>query len=103
MGWKGFEISIPAGMLFRKMFCHKCGAELKKEKITKCYKRGEQGFSIWVPGAGLTLGMSELSRSHYIYKCPNCNALIDYKDQRIVAKKQKLLNKKILNESDLKS
>ena len=33
MGWKGFTISIPAGMLFRKMFCHKCGAPLKKEKI----------------------------------------------------------------------
>ena len=102
MGWKGYKITIPAGMLFRKMFCHKCGAELKKEKITKCYKKGEQGYSShffrW-----RALGMSELSRTHYIYKCPNCNALIDYKDQRIVAKKQKLLNKKILNESDLKS
>lgn len=102
MGWKGFEISIPAGMLFRKMFCHKCGAELRKEKITKCYKKGEPGFSRRI-GGELTVGMSELSRTHYIYKCPNCNALIDYKDQRIVAKKQKLLNKKILNESDLKS
>ena len=31
MGWKGYETTIPVGMLFKRMFCHKCGAQLKKE------------------------------------------------------------------------
>ena len=35
MGWKGLEIEMPVGMIFKRMFCHKCGARLKKEKITK--------------------------------------------------------------------
>ena len=35
MGWKGSEIEMPVGMIFKRMFCHKCGARLKKEKITK--------------------------------------------------------------------
>lgn len=40
MGWKGSEIEMPVGMIFKRMFCHKCGARLKKEKITKIYKKG---------------------------------------------------------------
>jgi len=40
MGWKGSEIEMPVGMIFKRMFCHKCCARLKKEKITKIYKKG---------------------------------------------------------------
>ena len=99
MGWKGYETTIPVGMLFKRMFCHKCGAQLKKEKITETYKKGEQGYSNKLLGHS-TLGMSEISKSYYIYKCPNCGAKINYDDQCVIAKKLKLLKKKILNEDE---
>ena len=99
MGWKGLETKIPVGMIFKKMFCHKCGAQLKKEKITKIYKKGERGYSNKILGHS-TLGMSEISKSYYIYKCTNCGSKINYDYQCIIAKRQKLLKKKILNENE---
>ena len=42
MGWKGSEIEMPVGMIFKRMFCHKCGARLKKEKITT-----DWSFYLW--------------------------------------------------------
>ena len=99
MGWKGFETEIPVGMIFRKMYCHKCGARLKKEKITEIYKKGDAEYSNKILGHS-TLGMSEISKSYYIYKCVNCGAQIGYDYQCVIAKQQKLLKKKILNEND---
>ena len=98
MGWKGSETKIPVGMIFKKMFCHQCGAQLKKEKITETYKKGEQEYSNKILGHS-TLGMSEISKSYYIYKCSNCGAKISYDCQCVIEKKQKLLKKKILNEN----
>ena len=60
MGWKGSETKIPVGMIFKKMFCHQCGAQLKKEKITKTYKKGERGYSNKILGHS-TLGMMLMS------------------------------------------
>ena len=99
MGWRGYESEIDLGMLFRKMYCHKCGTRLKKMKVTNVYKKGDPGYSNDILGHG-TLGMSEKAISHYIYKCPNCGNEISYDDQCIVAKKQKSLKKKILDEND---
>ena len=99
MGWKGSETKIPAGMVFRKMFCHQCGAQLKKHRITEVYKEGDAGYSNRILGQP-TLGMSEISKSYYIYKCANCGSEISYDDQCDVAKKQKRLEKKILDEND---
>lgn len=99
MGWRGYETKIPVGMIFKRMFCHKCGAQLKKEKITKIYKKGEPGYSNKLLG-DFTLGMSEISKSYYIYKCPNCGNEISYDCQCVIAKKQKLLKKKVLNENE---
>ena len=99
MGWKGSETKIPVGMIFRKMYCHKCGAQLKKEKTTETYKKGDPGYSNKILGHS-TLGMSEISKSYYIYQCVNCGARISYDYQCVIAKKQKHLKKKILNEND---
>lgn len=71
----------------------------KKKKITKTYKKGDPEYSDKILGHS-TLGMSEISKSYYIYKCTNCGAEIDYDQQCIIAKKQKLLKKKILNEDE---
>lgn len=99
MGWKGYETKVPVGMIFRRMYCHKCGFRLKKAKITDVYKKGESGYSNKILG-NTTLGMTEISKSFYIYKCQKCNSEITYEAQCIVAKKQKQLNKKIIGEDN---
>lgn len=53
-----------------------------------------------MPGKGRTLGMSSYYDVIYIYCCPNCGLEITYEEQCVVAKKQKLLKKKKLNEND---
>lgn len=78
MGWRGSETEIPVGMVFRKMFCHKCGCRLKKEKITKTYKQGDPEYSDKILGHS-TLGMSEISKSYYIYRCSGCGAEMELK------------------------
>lgn len=82
-------------MIFRKMYCHNCGSLLKKEKITKTYKKGDQEYSNRILGHP-TLGMSEISKSQYVYKCTHCGSQITYEDQCSIAKTQKALKKKIL-------
>lgn len=100
MGWKGYETEIPIGMIFRKMYCHKCSAQLKREKTTNVYKKGESGYSNKILG-NTTIGMTEIAKTHYIYRCPNCNSEISYDAQCIVSKKQKQLKQKIICEKDL--
>ncbi len=65
MGWRGYETEIPVGMIFKKMFCHKCGTKLIKMKITKLYKKGENGYSNIILGHS-ALGMNQISISHFV-------------------------------------
>ncbi len=100
MGWKGYEFNIDIGMVFRKMFCHKCGDKLRKKKTKEVYKKGEIGYSNKILGH-TTIGMDKKQITYYIYQCPNCNSEITYDEQCIIAKRQKKLKKKILDENEV--
>ena len=99
MGWKGYESTISLGMIFKKMYCHKCGNRLKRKKISNTYKKGEPGYSNDVLGHS-TIGMDRIERVYYIYRCPDCGFEITYDEQCVIAKKQRRLKKKILGETD---
>ena len=100
MGWRGYKGTLDVGMLFRKMYCHKCGAKLKIKKNTVIVSKGDEGYSNRIPGHFIALGMSSYYDVSYIYCCPTCGLDITYDKQCIVAKKQKRLKKKILNENE---
>lgn len=97
MGWRGYESEIDLGMLFRKMYCHKCGTRLKRKKITAIYHKGAPEYDNYVAGIH-TLGMSEKAVSHYVYQCPKCNSEITYDDQCLISKRQRQQKKRILND-----
>ena len=99
MGWRGYKGTIDVGMLFRKMYCHKCGNILKRKKVSNIYKKGEPGYVNTILGSP-TIGMDRIELVEYIYHCPNCSSEITYDEQCIVAKKQKRLKKRILVEKD---
>ena len=94
MGWKGYETEIYMGMIFKKMYCHKCGTTLNKIKVSKVYKKGEKGYTNQI--GVIAIGMDKLEKAYYIYRCNNCGLEITYEEQCIIAKKQKKEKKKIL-------
>ena len=99
MGWKGYEFTAPLGMLFRKMYCHKCGNKLKKKKESRIFRKGEPGYSNDILGQS-TIGMDRIEKAWYVYWCPDCNTKITYGEQCIIAKEQKKQKKKILKEDE---
>ena len=99
MGWRGYKGTIDVGMIFKKMYCKNCGTKLKIKKNTRVVKKGDDDYSNTLHRKVIALGMNSYYDITYIYLCPNCGLEISYDEQRIVAKKQKLLKKRILNEN----
>ena len=97
MGWRGYELEFSMGMLFRKMYCSKCGERLKKRKQSVTIKKGEEGFQSHIAGHA-TIGMTEITKSELVYICPQCQQITTYDQQLQIRKKQKLLGKRILDE-----
>ena len=97
MGWKGYESTISLGMIFRKMYCHKCGELLKKKKVSNIYKKGDPNYANDILGHA-TIGMDRIEKVHYIYYCPKCGAEITYNEQCAVARKQKKQNKTVIEQ-----
>lgn len=101
MGWKGYETTIPAGMIFRKMYCSHCADRLKRQKVTEIYKKGDDGYQNHVLGHA-TIGMDKIQIGTYIYICPSCGRTVTYDEQLKINKRQKKLNKKILSDDEIR-
>lgn len=99
MGWKGYESTISLGMIFKKMYCQKCGNTLRRKKISNIYKKGDPNYSNDILGHA-TIGMDRIEKVYHVYYCPNCGFEITYEEQCVVRKRQKLLYKKILNDNE---
>ena len=101
MGWMGYTGEIPIGMLFRKMYCHRCGVRLKREKQVNVYHKGDEGYDKHIFFLRPTpLGMDKAKKTHFVYVCPNCNSRITYNEQRAIARKQRKLKSKIISENE---
>ena len=88
---------INVGMFFRKMYCSRCGTRLKRNKITIVTHKGEDGFSTWVDGMGYGIGTKTMIKKTYNYKCPQCGKQTMYDEQLRIARRQKILGKKIIS------
>ena len=91
----GKDWEIDVGMLYKKMYCHKCGALLKREKFTKTYLPGDKGYKFY--GAGHGVNIDGYTKIRYIYKCPKCSFVTTYGAQKKIAKIQKIQKTKILD------
>ena len=95
------EMHIHIGMLFRKMYCSRCGNLLQRQKIKRTYRRGEPGFKNTLPSNPGTINIRSYTTIHYVYCCPECKNTVSYEKQRIIARTQAKLQRKILAESEL--
>lgn len=99
--WKSTEYQLDIGMIFKKMYCHKCGTKLKKEKTSKILKKGDKEFSRHV--AGMTaIGPGYNKVYTYYYVCPKCKNAITYEAQLKISKIQKQKSRNILNDDEIK-
>ena len=92
-----YRVSIPLGMLFRKMKCSQCGSKLKRKKVTSKDNR----FAVRELGVQPILGGKwYLGKNHhsciYVYHCPVCGAVTDYDEQLKISKLQRQFGKTIL-------
>ena len=98
----GYQVKFPIGMLFKKMFCCKCGKKLQKQKISKIYSKGDIGFKrIMIHGNTVMLENKE-KIDKIVYHCPNCDIITEYDEQLRISNIQKKMKKTILDENDLK-
>ena len=97
----GYEMKVPVGMLFKKMFCCKCGVKLQKKKMSKIHFKGDAEFKSIKYGYTVSLDKRQIIDS-VVYFCPNCNIIIEYNEQLNISKIQKKINKLILDDNDLK-
>lgn len=103
MGLTGYRIQIDLGILFRKMYCCKCGERLKKHSISRIIKKGDYDFDTQLVGQKTSIGMDKIKETTYIYKCNSCCYTIDYDYQKRIAKKQKSLKRKNLTATEIAS
>ena len=94
----GYEIKIPIGMLFRKMFCCKCGRKLNRTKRSKINFKGDKDFKRIKYGHTVILDERQII-DKIVYHCPNCNIITEYDEQLKISNIQKKNNKLILDDS----
>ena len=93
----GATVSIPAAMLFKKYYCHKCGERLKRHKVTEALNPGDLGYQAARNRfADMPLGKGSISVTHYVFRCPICDTTITFDEQEDIAVKQKYAKSHIL-------
>ena len=108
-----FVISVPWGILFKKMKCCKCGSKMKKKPLPTISLdpklNVDKGwntrvlispFGVYFRAAYYT---SEIKRSTYFFKCEQCNYYISSEHQEAVSEYQKEHDKLILTQEERES
>lgn len=97
---KNKSISIPAGMVFKKFYCHKCSERLVKEPKKRIVKPGDIDYREHNKIGRMHM-VGEVEVTEYDFKCIECGNIISYDEQCVIGKIQKKLNKKELNEQEI--
>ena len=96
----GFHMEIKVGMLFRRMYCYKCGTKLKRASTSRLVKKGELGYdehSLSLRFGAIPMSCPQI-HVRYVYVCPKCKQVTSYEEQCQIAKKQKQAKTKILDD-----
>lgn len=93
-----FDLKI----LFKKFYCPICGEKLKVVKeVTMLDQEQKELYYKKRSGHGMRMPIKlDVCKVEQMFNCPNCNYYNTTRNQLSIRKKQKLLKKTILNESD---
>lgn len=92
--------SIPAGMIFKKHYCHNCGNKLTKEQTHRLVTPKDIDYYSFHD-------YNKFPRRNYdvyehIFCCPNCEKRTSYQEQCIIERIQKKYKTKTLSETQIK-
>ena len=96
----GATVSIPAAMIFKKYYCHKCGERLKRQKITQTLNSDDPGYEAVLKkihhSRSIIPMRGTVSVTEYGFACPQCASTITFDEQTDIAVKQKQASTRIL-------
>ena len=93
---KNKSASIPMGMVFGKFYCSDCGERLEKHPRKRVVRRGDPDYREH-RRVGRMRMVGDIEVTEYDFKCPCCEKITSYDDQRVIAVIQKDLGKKTLS------
>lgn len=96
----GISYSLPLRMLFKRYFCAKCGAKLKRERTHRVVKKEDKDYFRYHSRGSFPRRNYDVY--DYRFRCPSCEARIAYDEQRIIGRIQKHLGHPILSASEIK-
>ena len=97
-------VSIPAGMVFRKFYCHKCGQKLQRAARTFTVRPGDpdyKKYAIHKNGLRITFFPGDVQVTEYDFCCPDCHHVTGYREQQIIAHIQKKVGARVLSQSEI--
>lgn len=96
----GKSYSIPAGMVFQKYHCAKCGTKLEKEKTHRIVTQYDKDYYQYHEVG--TFPLRDYDVYSYRFQCPSCGARISYDEQSIIRRIQKQQGHFVLSSSEIK-
>ena len=97
---KSVNLSIPLGIVFKKYYCSKCGAELKKEKTHRVVTKDDKDYYQYHDIGKFP--RRDYNVYDYRMKCPSCNARVSYDEQCILERIQKKRGHRVLTSNEIK-
>ena len=93
---KNKSASIPMGMVFGKFYCPDCSERLVKHPRKRVVRPGDPDYREH-RRVGRMRMVGDIEVTEYDFKCPCCEKITSYDDQRVIAVIQKDLGKKTLS------
>ena len=97
---KNKSSSIPVAMVMRKFYCYHCGERLVRTPRTKIIRRGDPDYKKH-SRIGHTHMIGDVVLTEYDFKCPNCDKIIGFDEQRVMEKIQKHVEKYTLSQAEI--
>lgn len=96
----GYSVEINFGMLFRRMYCSRCGTKLKRQSYSSEHRKGELGYEKHFRPRISVSSLETQIIVRYDYVCPYCKRVTTYEQQCLIAKKQKKAKTRILDSKE---
>ena len=98
---KNTSVSIPVDMVTKKFYCHKCGEQLSRHAKTRTLSPGDPDYREHNRiGRGVRM-IGDVEVTEYDFQCPACGNIIEYREQSVIRKIQKQVQRNVLSEGEI--
>lgn len=95
------KINIPAAMIFREFYCHKCGEKLSVEGDTETVSTTDPEYMRYNKIGRNHRMIGDVDVTTYHFECEKCNTAISFDEQTVIENIQKMLGKQTLTDEEI--